>query len=139
MSDVAQLGAAQTGSAGKVHIPTAQRAAVIISVLGEEAAKPIIEKLDSTALDMVQTMLDSVNEVPASTTARIIIEFIEFLTGTPGVMLSGKNQVRKLISQIESMRNESSGDMDVGDDGFAQLDLSALGFDDEQTVWERQI
>jgi len=137
MSSVADLSAAREAGNPPEYIPTAQRAAVIISVLGEEAAKPIVEKLDSTALDNVQSMLNTVHTLPARTTAKIIIEFIEFLTGTPGVLLSGKNQVQKLISQIEVMRNEAMGDMEVGDDGFAQLDLDILGMDEQQSVWER--
>lgn len=137
MSSVSDLGAARKSTEAPANISMAQRAAVIISVLGEEAAKPIIEKLDSNALETVETMLDTVNSMPAPVTAKIIIDFIEFLSGTPGAVLTGKNQVRKLISQIEGMRTESIGDMDVGDDGFAQLDLGALGLDDEETVWER--
>ena len=70
-------------------------------------------------------------------TAQIVIEFLEFLTGTPGVLLNGKNQVRQLITQIEAMRKSPFSDAEVGEDGFAELDLSALGLDDEPSVWER--
>ena len=137
MSSVSRLTGG--GGAGEAlpHISMAQRAAVIISILGEEAAKPIIEKLDSQALERVESMLDTIHTIPANTTARIIIEFIEFLTGTPGVLVNGKNQVRQLISQIEAMRNSPFSDAETDEDGFAQLDLSALGLEDEPSVWER--
>lgn len=137
MSSVSDLGAAREANNAPAHIPAAQRAAVIISVLGEEAAKPIVEKLDSAALENVQSMLNTVHTLPARTTAKIIIEFIEFLTGTPGVLLNGKNQVQKLIAQIELMRSDTMGEMEVGDDGFAELDLDILGLDDQPSVWER--
>lgn len=137
MSGVVDLHSGGTAQASPVPVSLAQRAAVIISVLGEEAAKPIVEKLDNTSLERVEIMLESIHTIPAETTARIIIEFIEYLTGTPGAMLNGKMQVQKLISEIESMRNAAFGDAEVGEDGFAQLDLGALGLEDEETVWER--
>ena len=137
MSNVTELNAARVEEFAVDQIPMALRAAVIISMIGEDAAKSIVEKLDSTALEKAQSMLDTVHTIPAPLTAKIIIEFIEFLTGTSGVLVNGKNQVQKLITQIELMRSNAMGEMEIGDDGFAELDLGALGLDDEPSVWER--
>ena len=66
------------------HVTMAQRAAVIISILGEEVARPIIETLDDAALERVEALLDSINSLPADQTAQIIIDFLEQIRGTSG-------------------------------------------------------
>ena len=73
MSDVSNIGSGRRGQtarptgAAALNISMPQRAAVIISILGEEAAKPIIEKLDSVALEKVEAMLDNIHTIPANT------------------------------------------------------------------------
>ncbi len=120
------------------HVSMAQRAAVIISFLGEDVARPIIENLDDEALERVEALLDSINALPADQTAHIIIDFLDQIRGTSGALSVGKNQVRQLITSIEDMRRSASEfEMGFGgDDDFALDFADAIG-EPERSVWER--
>ena len=120
------------------HVSMAQRAAVIISILGEDVARPIIENMEDDALERVETLLDSINSLPADQTAQIIIDFLDQIRGTSGAIMVGKNQIRQLITSIEDMRRTSSEfSMDFGGDDDFSMDFDdALG-EPERSVWER--
>ena len=120
------------------NVSMAQRAAVIISILGEEVARPIIENLDDDALERVEALLDSINSLPVDQTAHIIIDFLEQIRGTSGALMVGKNQVRQLITSIEDMRRTSAEfSMDFGGDDDFAMDLDDASGEPERSVWER--
>ena len=120
------------------HVTMAQRAAVIISILGEEVARPIIETLDDAALERVEALLDSINSLPADQTAQIIIDFLEQIRGTSGALVVGKNQVRQLINSIEDMRRTAAEfSMDLGGDDAFMMDFDDAIGEPERSVWER--
>lgn len=116
----------------------AQRAAVIISILGEDVARPIIENLDDQSLERVEILLDSIKTLPADQTAQIIIDFLEQIRGTSGALMVGKNQIRQLVSSIEDMRKTSSEfSMGFGGDDDFSMDFDDAIGEPERSVWER--
>lgn len=120
------------------NVTMAQRAAVIISILGEDIARPIIETLDDEALERVEELLDSINALPVDQTAHIIIDFLERIRGTSGALSVGKSQVRQLITSIEDMRRTASEfTMDFGGDDDFITDFDDAVSVPEKSVWER--
>ena len=137
MSGVLGAEEATANEVGSEEITMAQRAAVIISILGEEVAKPIVEDFDNASLKKVDKVFDTIHSIPIETTAQIVVDFIQHLTGSTGVVANGRFQVQKIISDLEKLRAEAMGEAEIGEDGFAQLDLSALGIGEDESVWER--
>lgn len=119
------------------HITMPQRAAIIISILGEEVARPIMEQLDDDALERVEELLDSINSLPADVIAQIVIDFLDKIQGTSGAMMVGKSQLKQMIGSIEDMRKTAAEfSMDFSAEPF-ELDLGEELMPDERSVWER--
>ncbi|MEX1251109.1 MAG: FliG C-terminal domain-containing protein [Hyphomonas sp.] len=81
-------------------ITASQRAAVIISLLGEAAAKPIVEKLDDVALAKVITALETISMLSREELAEIVIDFIGQLRQNSGAMRGGAAKAREVLSGI---------------------------------------
>ena len=120
------------------NVSMPQRAAIIISILGEDVARPIMEQLDDDALERVESLLDSINSLPADQTAQIVIDFLDQIQGTSGALMVGKSQLRELIGGIEEMRRSAAEfSMDFSDVPF-EMDLGDdIAPTDERSVWQR--
>ena len=59
------------------HITPSQRAAVVIAMLGETAAKPIVELLDDRAIANIATSLESISVLAREQLIEIVIASID--------------------------------------------------------------
>ncbi len=87
------------GRAGAVITPS-QRAAVIIALLGEAAAKPIVEKLDDAALAKVVAALENISVLAREELAEIVIDFLTQLRATSGALRGGRGKARELMAGL---------------------------------------
>ncbi len=81
-------------------ITPSQRAAVIIALLGEEAAKPIVEKLDDAALAKVVTALEHISVLAREELVEIVIDFLTQLRQSAGSMRGGRERAREVLSGV---------------------------------------
>ena len=81
-------------------ISSAQRAAVIIALLGENAAKPIVEKLDDVALAKVATALETISLLTRDELVEIVMDFIGHLRKTNGAMRGGRTRAKEVLSGV---------------------------------------
>jgi len=88
------------GARGKAGITPSQRAAVIIALLGEGAAKPIVEKLDDVALAKVVTALEHISILAREEQIEIVIDFLTQLRRNSGAMRGGAARAREVMSGI---------------------------------------
>ena len=111
-------------------ISSAQRAAVIIALLGESAAKPIVEKLDDAAVAKVATALENISMLTRDELIEIVMDFIGHLRRTSGAMRGGRTRAKEVLTSIVEpgrlnvLFQETKSDT-VDEDG------------EELTVWER--
>jgi len=122
----------QLRSAGNVS--PAQRAAVIISLLGEETARPIVEKLDDAMLFKVVEAIENISILRREQLVEIVMDFLGQLRENSGSIQGGRGKARQVLSPLldAARLNGIFGDNfePVSSEGF-QLEI--LGGD----VWER--
>lgn len=82
------------------NITPSQRAAVIIALLGEDAARPIVDKLDDTALANVVTALEHISVLAREELVEIVIDFLTQLRQSSGSMRGGRDRAREMLSGI---------------------------------------
>jgi flagellar motor switch protein FliG len=127
----ARAGAASRAARSSKITPS-QRAAVIIALLGEGAAKPIVEKLDDASLAKVITALENISMLAREELVEIAIDFLTQLRQNAGSMRGGRERARAVMSGIvDSSRlnvlygnapQESGGGMaDEGGDPWERL------------------
>ncbi|WP_084420375.1 FliG C-terminal domain-containing protein [Henriciella litoralis] len=81
-------------------ITPAQRAAVVIAVLGETAARPIVEKLDDRALAQIAAELENISYLPREDLADIVMDFLSHLRQTSGAFRGGKTRSREIVEKL---------------------------------------
>lgn len=118
---------ARMGRTGGGAITPSQRAAVIIALLGEAAAKPIVEKLDDAALAKVVTALEHISVLAREELAEIVIDFLTQLRATSGALRGGRGKARELLAGVvDPARLNALFGTDSGEDLSESAD-----------VWER--
>ena len=112
-------------------ISSAQRAAVIIALLGESAAKPIVEKLDDAALAKVATALENLSMLTRDELIEIVMDFIAHLRKTNGALRGGRSRAKEVLSGVVD-----SGRLNLL---FKEDETEATSEDDneELSVWDR--
>lgn len=108
----------------------AQRAAVVLALLGEEAARPVMQHLDDVALSKVASELETVSLLPRVTLVSIIVDFLNRLQATSTPLFQGRQQARSVASNIFEVRSQAGVDVVVA----AADDEGALANAD---VWTR--
>jgi flagellar motor switch protein FliG len=98
-SNVTPLRPRQQGVATNLQaIPPARRAAVVIAMMGEQAAKPIVEKLDDASLAQVAAELEAVSYLGREELTEIVVDFLQALRQTSGSFRGGKARAREIVS-----------------------------------------
>jgi flagellar motor switch protein FliG len=126
---------AQKMGAGTVPQPSpissAQRAAVIIALLGESAAKPIVEKLDDAALAKVASALENLSMLTRDELVEIVMDFIAHLRKANGAMRGGRTRAKEVLSNVVDSNRLSL---------IYKDDTSVVADDEDEeqlSVWER--
>ena len=95
---------AQSNAPSTQHITASQRAAVVIAVLGEEAAKPIVDRLDDQAIANIAASLETINYLAREQLIEIVMDFLGHLRSSSGSLRGGAETSRQLM---ESLLDES--------------------------------
>ena len=95
---------AQSNAPSTQHITASQRAAVVIAVLGEEAAKPIVDRLDDQAIANIAASLETINYLAREQLIEIVMDFLGHLRSSSGALRGGAETSRQLM---ESLLDES--------------------------------
>ena len=93
----------------------AQRAAVVLALLGEEAARPIMQHLDDDALGKVNNELDSVSLLPRVTLVNIIADFLNLLEATSTPLVAGRGQAQSVADSIFAGRHQPQDIIEGGE------------------------
>ena len=91
---------AQTTPPNTQHITASQRAAVVIAVLGEEAAKPIVDLLDDEALANVASSLETINYLAREQLIEIVMDFLGHLRNSSGSWRGGADTTKQLMEGL---------------------------------------
>lgn len=84
-------------SAGTAGLSRSQKAAVIIGVLGTEAAGPILARLDEASLKAFTRAMASIGRIDAPTVRAVIAEFLAGLEEGDEVVRGGLARARNLL------------------------------------------
>lgn len=95
----AEAGGARPEPNGPALSPP-QRAAVIIALLGDKAAKPIVDKLDDAALARVAASLEGIRYLSREDLIAIVIDFLTQLRKTAGALRGGRTRAREVIQGV---------------------------------------
>lgn len=115
-------------------IPPAQRAAIVIALLKEDAARSVLEKLDEQALKRVQASLEDVSLMPQEQVTQVVMEFLSSLRGSSGALLGGRVNTKELIEGIVAAR---FGTPEVEPENMEEDAEAATETIDTGSVWER--
>jgi flagellar motor switch protein FliG len=77
---------------------------VVIAVLGEEAAKPIVDRLDDQAIANIAASLETINYLAREQLIEIVMDFLGHLRSSSGALRGGAETSRQLM---ESLLDES--------------------------------
>jgi flagellar motor switch protein FliG len=95
-------------AASKSNITPSQRAAVIITMLGDGAAKPIVEKLDDTAMVKIAEALQDLSFVTRDEMIMIAIDFLSHLRHSNGALRGGREKAREVLTGVLDAERLSS-------------------------------
>ena len=112
------------------RITPAQRAAVVVAILGESAAKPIVEKLDDAALMQISAGLETVKYLDREQLVEIVMDFLQNLRQSSGAFRGGPGRARKVV---ESLIDQSRIDQIFGN----AEPVPEVSLDTGSNVWER--
>lgn len=82
------------------HITPSQRAAVVIAMLGETAAKPIVELLDDAAIANIAASLETITVLAREQLIEIVIDFLRQLRLNSGSLRGGSESARKILEGV---------------------------------------
>lgn len=83
-----------------LHISPSQRAAVVIAMLGEAAAKPIVELLDDDAIANIAASLESITVLAREQLVEIVIDFLRQLRVNSGSLRGGADSARQILEGV---------------------------------------
>lgn len=82
------------------HVTPSQRAAVVIAMLGETAAKPIVEMLDDDAIANIAASLETITFLAREQLVEIVIDFLRQLRLSSGSLRGGADSARKILEGV---------------------------------------
>ncbi|MEM6623713.1 MAG: FliG C-terminal domain-containing protein [Pseudomonadota bacterium] len=93
----------QPAAAGNQDRPSdqltqAQKAAIVIGIIGSEAAGPLLEKMDETTMRNFATAMSTLRKIEPETVHEIIREFLYDLDRLPETVHGGTNKARELLA-----------------------------------------
>lgn len=115
------------------HITPSQRAAVVIAMLGETAAKPIVERLDDAAIARIANSLEEITFLAREQLIEIVIDFLRHLRHAKGSLRGGAGSARQLL---EGVLDEPRLKLVLGGAPAKTSDAkSSASLDDPDAIW----
>lgn len=96
---VARTGA-QAGAPRTRNLSRAQKAAVVIAILGEAEARPIVERLDDDTMMQVAEALETISTLSRQELEEIAVDFLKELRAASGSFSGGQDKAREIIANI---------------------------------------
>lgn len=116
------------------HITPSQRAAVVIAMLGESAAKPIVERLDDAAIARIANSLEEISFLAREQLIEIVIDFLRHLRQAKGSLRGGAGSARKIL---EGVLDEPRLKLVLGGKSPNHSDTKpAANLDSIESIWE---
>ncbi|MEM7329964.1 MAG: FliG C-terminal domain-containing protein [Pseudomonadota bacterium] len=83
-----------------LNVTPSQRAAIVVAMLGEDAAKPIIDRLDDQAIVNIATSLESINYLAREQLIEIVIDFLQQLRQSSGSMRGSPESAKEFMTRV---------------------------------------
>jgi len=107
---------------------SAQKGAIIVALLGAEAAKPIVEAIEDRHLRSFVAAMGSIELVPREILLATIADFVTDIKKTAGALRGGEQQARDLATNLLSSEralrlfgNEPDAKTDINSDTWSML------------------
>lgn len=107
----------QTDSNALGNVSAVNKVAIIVALLGETNAQPILEKLDPASLADVRAALANLSLMPRETVAKVVINFLTHLRGNASELFGGRVMAHDTVARImdtrltEMTENETLGEV----------------------------
>lgn len=92
--------AQSTETKAPLNVTASQRAAVVIAMLGEDAAKPIMDMLDDQAVVNIASSLESINYLTREQLIEIVMDFLQHLRQSSGSLRNDPESTKEFLSSI---------------------------------------
>lgn len=126
---------ASTAGKPAINITPSQRAAVVISMLGEEAARPIIERLDDQSVVNIAASLETINYIEREQLIEIVMDFLQHLRKSSGSMRNNPEATKEFLS---SVLDEPRLNLIYGDgQSLEELVPEPENHEDYKSLWEK--
>ena len=86
--------------ASALKLTRAQKAAVVIAMLGEAEARPIVERLDDRTMAQVATALETISTLAREDLIEIAVDFLRELRAASGSFSGGQDKAREIIANL---------------------------------------
>lgn len=86
-----------SATATRAMLSGARKAAILLSVLGEDAAAPILRNLSEEDLERVTEEVVHMGQVPLETTVQVLEEYMELLTEQEHIAVGGQEVAVRLL------------------------------------------
>lgn len=83
-----------------LNVTPSQRAAVVVAMLGETAAKPIMDLLDDHSVMNIAASLESINFLEREQLIEIVLDFLQHLRKFNGAMRGGPEQAKEFMENV---------------------------------------
>ena len=112
----------------------AQRSAIVIAMLGEEAAKPIVEQLDDVELAHIASGLEALALLGKDELSQVVVDFLSHLRNTSGGFVSGKATAKDIVANVINFRRQPDQSTEV--DPFKTADDNLKDSGDVRETWK---
>ena len=123
---------AATPDTSTQHITASQRAAVVIAMLGEQAAKPIVERLDDAAIANIAASLETITFLAREQLVEIVIDFLRHLRRSNGALRGGSESARQIL---EGVLDEPRMKLVFGGEDVAEPVIEMPKLDNLKDIW----
>lgn len=88
----------------------ARKAAILLSLLGEDAAAPLLQKLSDEDLERVTEEVTNLGQVPFEATLQVLEEYQHMMTAQEFIAVGGQDvAVRLLVKAVGRKRRQNDG------------------------------
>lgn len=82
-----------------VRLTQAQKAAVVLCLLGRDAARTVFESLEEQALERFAAAMSGLGHIDEETVAEVVVEFLDRIDAGEGSVRGGLEKARALLSE----------------------------------------